>query len=695
MKLHFGRIVLPALIILTLCSGCVPPEGPAETTGTPLETTAPDPYAEAVFTESGYPVVRTSVLLEGLAEDVRRNFTRNENAKALSGAVPGTLPLSLSMKQSDVLLLPEVFAGMEGLDSVEGAVKSRFAVEGFVFFVSAKNPVRSLTKSELAVLYRGETGNWSELGGNDVPVTLTRGEEGSAEAMLFDGFFPGLFSEETKRLSETDVFKEEGFVGYTTFENAKRLFSTDKIRFLEIDGIAPNDSTIRSGDYPFLTGYMAVIRGDAAENAKRFVETLLSERGQMLVRDAGFSPILDNGFIGHEDQAVDPPEFSLSERDTYVQDSIFFSAKGASHEGVHFEYPSIDGLKDPGVENRVNLMLFGPVADRIKEIAPLLQEGETLETKVSLASAFQNTVSVATKFFITKTSEDGEKTTEELLPVTTNLSLEEGKAITVQQLFNAGTRAKDVFGTAVLKAFSEISQKGEAVEETLLAGAAFERGDAFPFVFDEQTLCLYVTSRNGGFMEAYIRFEDVMEHLAVYDRFRTETELYDGAYPKRSDLPVLMKRPVSYFEIVEKEDNAYVDVDLYNTRESDPAPSIAEDAYQRILERLEKLKDGHTAVMINASLELNRIANATFEDKAAPYYVTVNYYLLPFESKEAFDSAYLEALRFLRSEGASENMRQNLFLPVLSREGAVDANAVESHFFNWYYDDAAQYLGEK
>ena len=71
------------------------------------------------------------------------------------------------------------------------------------------------------------------------------------------------------------------------------LLGENELKLLEINGVYPTDETIADGSYP-LSGYnYAVVRADEPKDspARRMVDFLLSEGGQICVQNAGFGPL--------------------------------------------------------------------------------------------------------------------------------------------------------------------------------------------------------------------------------------------------------------------------------------------------------------------------------------------------------------------------------------------------------------------
>ena len=71
------------------------------------------------------------------------------------------------------------------------------------------------------------------------------------------------------------------------------MYIQDSIKLLEINGVAPSNETIASGEYPYGQEFYAVIRKDAPENApeRLLFQWLVTPEGQALVESAGYVPV--------------------------------------------------------------------------------------------------------------------------------------------------------------------------------------------------------------------------------------------------------------------------------------------------------------------------------------------------------------------------------------------------------------------
>jgi phosphate transport system substrate-binding protein len=193
-------------------------------------------------------------------------------------------------------------------DEVEAGIKAflrrplEFVVarDAMAIFVNERNPVRELTLAQVAGLFTGETGNWSELGGQDAVVVLYGRENSSGTYEFFKervlegrDFAPRAQSLPGPAAVLSAVARDPAGIGYG------RISRVAGVRPLAIRGAAaagaavlPRDQTITDGTYPVsrsLHLYVnpALHRGPVAE----FLEWIRGEEGRGIVREAGYFPL--------------------------------------------------------------------------------------------------------------------------------------------------------------------------------------------------------------------------------------------------------------------------------------------------------------------------------------------------------------------------------------------------------------------
>ena len=195
--------------------------------------------------------------------------------------------------------------------------------EGFVFFVNDANPVDSLTTQQLRDIYSGEITNWRKLGGtNDKILAFQRPENSGSQTMMkyFMGDTPlkePLEAEYYEAMSGVlrDVAAYDN--GTSSIAYSFRYFATimaeddenndkqatgsnaeysDGIKFLAVDGVYPDEDTIRSGEYPLTTELYAITVIDkysptgtySKDTIEPFLEWMTGPQGQQIVADTGY-----------------------------------------------------------------------------------------------------------------------------------------------------------------------------------------------------------------------------------------------------------------------------------------------------------------------------------------------------------------------------------------------------------------------
>lgn len=131
-----------------------------------------------------------------------------------------------------------------------GAVENIVAIDGIAVAVDPKNTVTDLTKDQLISIYTGEVKNWSDLGGENMPIVVVGREAGSGTR----GAFEEILGIEDKCVyaNELDstgavmakVASTPGAIGYISLDAVD-----DSVIALKLEGVAPSAETIKSGEY--------------------------------------------------------------------------------------------------------------------------------------------------------------------------------------------------------------------------------------------------------------------------------------------------------------------------------------------------------------------------------------------------------------------------------------------------------------
>jgi len=152
--------------------------------------------------------------------------------------------------------------------------------DALVFIANAANPVEGLTTQQIADIYTGQLTKWSELGGADREIIAYQRNQDSGSQTLFDLFFP-LGERLMKPPSDQVVGSMIGLLevvadydnsadalGYTVYYYLSNM-ETDKLsrtKILSVDGVAPDNAAIASGQYPYTNDFYVVIPAGLAED---------------------------------------------------------------------------------------------------------------------------------------------------------------------------------------------------------------------------------------------------------------------------------------------------------------------------------------------------------------------------------------------------------------------------------------------
>lgn len=157
--------------------------------------------------------------------------------------------------------------------------------EAFVFLVKADNPVNSLTADEIRGIYTGKYRLWSELGGKNIPIGAVQRNEGSGSQSAFLRFMG-----DEKPVRDIDFISSA--IGFSFRFYAGEVAANGGVKMLAVDGIYPDPEHISDGSYPVVSDFYAVYdKNNDNPNIPLLIEWFLSESGQKIVEETGYSPI--------------------------------------------------------------------------------------------------------------------------------------------------------------------------------------------------------------------------------------------------------------------------------------------------------------------------------------------------------------------------------------------------------------------
>ncbi len=176
-------------------------------------------------------------------------------------------------------------------------VETEVAKDGLVVIVNKANGVTNITKEQLGKVYAGEITNWKDLGGADAPIVLLgRDSSSGTYAFVKDevlGKLPNKpeYAKSMLNLQSTQAIVDEvaknpngiGYIGLG-YENAS-------IKPINVDGTTASVDTVLDGTYALSRGLFMYSDGQPADAMKAYIDWILSDAGQAIVKEQGFVPL--------------------------------------------------------------------------------------------------------------------------------------------------------------------------------------------------------------------------------------------------------------------------------------------------------------------------------------------------------------------------------------------------------------------
>lgn len=185
--------------------------------------------------------------------------------------------------------------------------------EGFVFFVNEENPINELSSGQLRAIYSGEITNWNQVGGDDKTILAYQRPENSGSQTMMEYFMGNTSLKAPLRIEYKDTMRgvinevasyDNGndSIGYS-FRYFASIMAGDideasddesgGVKFLAVDGVYPDEETIRSGEYPLTTELYAITVVDKSgtyskDTIEPFLEWMTGPQGQRIVADTGY-----------------------------------------------------------------------------------------------------------------------------------------------------------------------------------------------------------------------------------------------------------------------------------------------------------------------------------------------------------------------------------------------------------------------
>jgi phosphate transport system substrate-binding protein len=199
--------------------------------------------------------------------------------------------------------------GMSSRDLTQeetGLTEIPIALDGIVLIVNRQNPVRNLTREQAREVFSGRIRNWSKVGGSKRRITVITREEGSGTRASFEQrvmaagegrdatFARDALVQDSNGAVREIVASDPDAIGYISFG-----LVDDRVHALALDGVAPAESTIKTGTYPVVRKFLFLTRPaipsgrpETDSASQRFIQYTLSSEGQRILVEEGLVSIV-------------------------------------------------------------------------------------------------------------------------------------------------------------------------------------------------------------------------------------------------------------------------------------------------------------------------------------------------------------------------------------------------------------------
>lgn len=172
-----------------------------------------------------------------------------------------------------------------------GAVENIVAIDGIAVVVDKANTVASLSKEQLTQIYTGNVKNWSEVGGENMPIVVVGREAGSGTRSAFEEILA--VEDACVYVNELDstgavmakVASTPGAIGYVSLD-----VIDDTVTAVALDDTAPTAENIKSGSYFLSRPFVMATNGEIAaqsEAVQALFAYLATEEGKAVAEAVG------------------------------------------------------------------------------------------------------------------------------------------------------------------------------------------------------------------------------------------------------------------------------------------------------------------------------------------------------------------------------------------------------------------------
>jgi len=187
---------------------------------------------------------------------------------------------------------------------LQDAKATVIALDGMSVVVNKNVKLSNVTIANLAKVYHGDITNWKDLGGQNMKIVVVNRDEASGTyASFWELVCQASFGKKVAYTKDAIVTKENGEVaakvastpgaiGYVGMAFADQVEKAGGRRLL-VNGVKDTVPNVVSKKYPLARSLFILTKGDPAQGSveKAFIDLILSDKGQAIVKSTDFIPL--------------------------------------------------------------------------------------------------------------------------------------------------------------------------------------------------------------------------------------------------------------------------------------------------------------------------------------------------------------------------------------------------------------------
>jgi phosphate transport system substrate-binding protein len=279
------RTAFLAVLALLAIHGCSRPKGAVQIKGSDTMVNLGQAWAEAYMNK--HPDANISV-------------TGGGSGVGIAALINGDTDIAESSRE----MKPEEIeqAKKKGREPKEFTV----AQDGLSVIVNPSNPANKLTINQLSGIYTGKITNWRQVGGRDAPIVALSRDRSSGSHVFFlehvvrrgnangpEEYASSVLMQVSSQSISEEVAQNVNAIGYVGmgYVEKGRHNTVAVANDAESPYVEPTEENVLNRSYPIARPLYFYTPGEPEGAVKAFIDFVLSDEGQRIVRKLDFVPI--------------------------------------------------------------------------------------------------------------------------------------------------------------------------------------------------------------------------------------------------------------------------------------------------------------------------------------------------------------------------------------------------------------------